>query len=62
MDAKQEFDQTSRLVKAEVARFEQERIADFKNALQAYLDGMIDRQKEVRGIAAICDPSGSRGL
>ncbi|TFK79220.1 Vps5-domain-containing protein, partial [Polyporus arcularius HHB13444] len=36
LDAKQEFDQVSRLVKTEVARFEQERIEDFKNSLSAY--------------------------
>ncbi|KZT71976.1 Vps5-domain-containing protein, partial [Daedalea quercina L-15889] len=48
LDAKTEFDQVSRLVKTEVARFEQERIEDFKNSLEAFLDGMISRQKEVR--------------
>ncbi len=46
-EAKLEFEQVSKLVKMEVARFEQERIHDFKNALQAFLDGMITRQKEV---------------
>lgn len=30
-----------------MARFEQERISDFKDALQAFLNGMISRQKEV---------------
>ena len=48
MEAKQEFDHVSRLVKAEVARFEQERIEDFKTSLEAFLDGMIAKQKEVR--------------
>ncbi len=48
LDAKQEFEQTSRLVKSEVARFEQERIDDFKNALESFLEGMISRQKQVR--------------
>ncbi|KAI0343027.1 Vps5-domain-containing protein [Trametopsis cervina] len=47
LESKQEFDQTSRLVKAEVARFEQERIADFKVSLEGYLDGMIAKQKEL---------------
>lgn len=47
LEAKQEFDQTSRLVKAEVARFEKERIEDFKNSLESYLNGMISKQKEV---------------
>jgi sorting nexin-1/2 len=49
MDAKREFDQCSRLIKSEMARFEQERIDDFKEALQAFLGGMISRQKEVSG-------------
>jgi len=46
-EAKLEFDQVSKLVKAEVARFEQERIQDFKDSLQIFLDGMILRQKEL---------------
>lgn len=46
LDAKQEFEQVSRLVKSEVARFEQERIEDFKKSLEHLLDGMIARQKE----------------
>lgn len=46
LDAKQEFEQVSRLVKSEVARFEQERIEDFKTSLEHLLDGMIARQKE----------------
>ncbi|KIP03006.1 hypothetical protein PHLGIDRAFT_111375 [Phlebiopsis gigantea 11061_1 CR5-6] len=47
LDAKHEFDHVSRLVKAEVARFEQERIEDFKNSLEAFLSGMISKQKEL---------------
>ena len=46
LDAKQEFEHVSRLVKTEVARFEQERIEDFKKSLEQLLDGMIMRQKE----------------
>ncbi|GJE91193.1 Vps5-domain-containing protein [Phanerochaete sordida] len=47
LEAKQEFDQCSRLVKSEMARFEQERIEDFKNSLEAFLSGMISKQKEL---------------
>lgn len=47
LEAKTEFDQVSRLVKVEVARFEQERIEDFKNSLEAFLEGMISRQKQL---------------
>ena len=53
LDAKQEFDHVSRLVKQEAARFEQERVDDFKAALEAFLEGMIDRQKQVRGVVVI---------
>jgi sorting nexin-1/2 len=47
LDAKHEFDQCSKLIKSEMARFEQERVDDFKISLQSFLDGMITRQKEV---------------
>ncbi|KAG6821426.1 hypothetical protein H0H93_010150 [Arthromyces matolae] len=46
-DAKHEYDDVSKLVKSEVARFEQERIQDFKDSLHAFLEGMISRQKEL---------------
>lgn len=46
LDAKHEFEHVSRLVKSEVARFEHERIEDFKKSLEHLLDGMISRQKE----------------
>ncbi|KAI6041276.1 Vps5 C terminal like-domain-containing protein, partial [Pisolithus marmoratus] len=47
LDAKHEFDRCSRLIKSEVARFEQERVEDFKASLQTFLDGMISRQREL---------------
>jgi sorting nexin-1/2 len=53
LDAKQEFDQCSKLIKTEVARFEQERIEDFKDSLQVFLDGMISRQKEVSAVTML---------
>ncbi|KAH9040452.1 hypothetical protein EDB85DRAFT_2272352 [Lactarius pseudohatsudake] len=46
MDAKQEFDHVSRLVKTELERFEQDRIVDFKKNLEQLLDGVMTRQKE----------------
>ena len=48
LEAKHEYDNVSKLVKSEVARFEQESIQDFKDSLHAFLEGMIERQKEVR--------------
>lgn len=56
LEAKQEFDQCSRLVKSEMARFEQERIEDFKNSLEAFLSGMISKQKEVSKPVLTCAP------
>lgn len=50
-ESKLEYELVSKLVKLEVARFEQERIEDFKDSLHAFLEGMISRQKEVRGLA-----------
>ncbi|RXW23897.1 hypothetical protein EST38_g1979 [Candolleomyces aberdarensis] len=47
LDAKHEYDHVCKLVKIEVARFEQERIDDFKDTLHAFLEGMISRQKEL---------------
>ncbi|KAF8809467.1 Vps5-domain-containing protein [Phlegmacium glaucopus] len=46
-ESKLEYEQVSKLVKTEVARFEQERIEDFKDSLHAFLEGMISRQKEL---------------
>ncbi|KAF9530436.1 Vps5 C terminal like-domain-containing protein [Crepidotus variabilis] len=46
-ESKLEYELVSKLVKSEVARFEQERIQDFKEALEAFLEGMISRQKEL---------------
>lgn len=46
-ESKLEYEQVSKLVKQEVARFEQERIDDFKDSLHAFLEGMITRQKDV---------------
>ncbi|KAF6761621.1 protein transporter [Ephemerocybe angulata] len=47
LEAKHEYDHVCKLVKVEVARFEQERIEDFKDSLHAFLEGMISRQKEL---------------
>lgn len=47
-DARSEFDDVTRLIKVEVARFEQERLMDFKASLDAFLEGMISRQSQVR--------------
>ncbi|KLO12698.1 Vps5-domain-containing protein [Schizopora paradoxa] len=45
-ECKHEFDKCSKLIKMEFARFEEERINDFKTSLEDLLEGMIRRQKE----------------
>jgi hypothetical protein len=47
IEAKHEFDHVSKLIKSEVARFERERIEDFKTSLQDFLEGTISRQTQV---------------
>ena len=46
-DMNNEFEAVSKLVKSEFGRFEKERVEEFKNVLEKYLDGMIVRQKEL---------------
>jgi len=46
LDARHEFEHVSKLIKAEMGRFEKERVEDLKNSLHAFLEGMIERQKE----------------
>lgn len=60
MDAKHDFDRCSKLIKAEMARFELERVEDFKIALQTFLDGMISRQKEVSVHRFVVQPAWER--
>lgn len=46
--ARQEFEKVTRLLKIEVHRFDMERVEDFKKSLEAFLEGMIMRQRQVR--------------
>jgi sorting nexin-1/2 len=46
--ARQEFDKVTRLLKVEMHRFDMERVEDFKKSLEALLEGMIMRQRQVR--------------
>ncbi|CCA75360.1 related to vacuolar protein sorting-associated protein vps5 [Serendipita indica DSM 11827] len=45
--AKSEFERVTKLVKIELHRFDMERVEDFKKSLEAFLEGMIRRQKEL---------------
>lgn len=46
-DAHADFDAVSRLVKLEFARFEQERVEDFKEALERYVDDAVETQRKM---------------
>ncbi|EJD47925.1 Vps5-domain-containing protein [Auricularia subglabra TFB-10046 SS5] len=46
-DGKHEFEDVTKLLRAELLRFEQERVEDFKDALEEFLEGMIARQKQL---------------
>lgn len=48
LDAKQDFEDVSKLTKAEMARFDKEKVEDFKKAVEDYVEGMLLRQREVR--------------
>lgn len=52
LDAKEDFEDVSKLTKAEMARFDKEKIEDFKKAVVDYADGMVVRQREVRPSAS----------
>lgn len=47
LESKHEFEHVSKLIKSELARFEEERIEDFRDSLHAFLEGMISRQKDL---------------
>lgn len=47
IDAKQDFEDVSKLTRAEMARFDKEKVEDFKKAIEDYADGMAMRQREV---------------
>ncbi|PVG02045.1 Vps5-domain-containing protein [Serendipita vermifera] len=44
---KSEFERVTKLLKIELHRFDMERVEDFKRSLEAFLDGMIRRQKDL---------------
>lgn len=46
-DTSADFEAQSKLVKAEFARFERERVDEFRRTLSSNLDGQISRQREL---------------
>lgn len=47
MDAKQDFEDVGKLIKAEMVRFDSEKVEDFKRAVEEYAIGMVLRQRQV---------------
>ncbi|CAG8562487.1 12790_t:CDS:10 [Dentiscutata heterogama] len=46
-DCKHEFEDVSKLIKAELDRFDKEKVEDFKNSVEAFLESMVQTQKEI---------------
>jgi hypothetical protein len=49
-DRKNDFEDISKLIKAELDRFDKEKVEDFKNSVEAFLESMVQTQKEVSKI------------
>ncbi|GAA6060073.1 hypothetical protein JCM10212_003034 [Sporobolomyces blumeae] len=47
LDARHDFDDVSKLTRAEMARFDKEKVDDFRKALEDYADSLATRQREV---------------
>lgn len=47
LDARHDFEDVSKLTKAEMARFDKEKVDDFKKALEEFADSLAVRQREV---------------
>ncbi|GAA6002156.1 uncharacterized protein JCM10292_000783 [Rhodotorula paludigena] len=47
LDSRHDFEDVSKLTKAEMARFDKEKVEDFKRALEEYADSLAARQREV---------------
>ncbi|MBW0516578.1 hypothetical protein O181_056293 [Austropuccinia psidii MF-1] len=46
-DARNEFADVSKLIKAEMERFNKEKVEDFKESICAYVDGLTQRQRQI---------------
>lgn len=46
-DAKQDFEDVSKLIKAELDRFDKEKVEDLKAAVEQFIDSMVKGQREV---------------
>ena len=50
LESKSDFEDVSKLTKAEMARFDKEKVDDFKRAIEDYAEGLAKRQREVVSI------------
>ncbi|CAG8501251.1 11502_t:CDS:10 [Acaulospora colombiana] len=46
-ECKGEFEEVSKLIKVEIDRFDKEKVEDFKNSVEAFLESLMETQKEV---------------
>ncbi|RHZ79077.1 hypothetical protein Glove_152g101 [Diversispora epigaea] len=46
-ECKNDFEDVSELIKAEIDRFDKEKVEDFKNSVEAFLESMVQTQKEI---------------
>ncbi|CAG8462541.1 11807_t:CDS:10 [Ambispora leptoticha] len=46
-DCRHEFERVTKLIKAEIDRFDKEKVEDFKNSLENYLESMVQTQKQI---------------
>ncbi|CAB4395886.1 unnamed protein product [Rhizophagus irregularis] len=46
-DCKNEFEEVSKLIKNELDRFDKEKVEDFKNGVEAFLESVVQTQKEI---------------
>lgn len=47
VSSKRDFEEISRLVRAELDRFDKEKVEDFKSSVEDFLESMVENQKEV---------------
>lgn len=47
IDTKRDFEDVCKLTRAEMVRFDKEKVDDFKSAIENHVEGMLLRQREV---------------
>ncbi|RUS18363.1 Vps5 C terminal like-domain-containing protein [Endogone sp. FLAS-F59071] len=50
VSSKRDFEEISRLVRAELDRFDKEKVEDFKSSVEDFLESMVENQKEIIGL------------